>query len=233
MAEDLRDLRPRRGDPHLLLALGALPQQGLPADLQAGRPRLGQHGGQPHRHHRRPAPADRGGPPTGHAVLSAKDKMHEEHETIMVLSTDQPHISKETILNLLKTHLEKKSTITIATVMLPDFEDWREGIKNLGRIVRDKNGKVSKIVEYKDATDKEKEITEINPAVYVFEQNWLWENINKIKNENTQKEYYLTDLLHLAHQQGKKIEAVPVSNILEGLQPNSKEELEILEGLIS
>lgn len=170
---------------------------------------------------------------TGHAVLSAKDKMHEKHETILVLSTDQPHISKETILNLLKTHLEKKSTITIATVMLPDFKDWREGIKNLGRIVRDRNGKVSKIIEFKDATEEEKEITEINPAVYVFEQSWLWENINKIKNENAQKEYYLTDLLHLAHDQGKKIEAVPVSNILEGLQPNSKEELEILEGLIS
>jgi bifunctional UDP-N-acetylglucosamine pyrophosphorylase/glucosamine-1-phosphate N-acetyltransferase len=168
---------------------------------------------------------------TGHAVLSAKEKLHEDHETIVVLSADQPHISKETILNLIKNHLTNKSTVTIATVMLPDFKDWREGIKNLGRIVRDSNGNISKIVEFKDATDEEKEITEVNPAIYVFDKDWLWENIDKIKNENAQKEYYLTDLLHLAHEQGKKVGAIPVSNILEGLQPNTKEELELLEGL--
>lgn len=169
---------------------------------------------------------------TGHAVKSAKSNLHQNHEVVMVLSTDQPHISKETILKILKTHQEKKPVITIATVQLPDFEDWRQGIRKLGRIVRDEQGQVLKIVENKDATPEEKEITEINPAIYTFDRDWLWENIDKIKNENSQGEYYLTSLIHFAREQGEKIEAVPVTNILEGLQPNTKEELEVLESLL-
>lgn len=169
---------------------------------------------------------------TGHAVFSAKNNLHENHEIIMVISTDQPLISKETILNLLNTHLNKHPTITLATVVLPDFEEWRKGLINFGRVIRDDKNEITKIVENKDATEEEKKILEVNPAIYAFDSNWLWKNIDKIKNENAQKEYYLTDLLHLVHEQGKKVEAVPVSNILEGLQPNTKEELEVLESLV-
>ena len=116
--------------------------------------------------------------------------------------------------------------------MLPGFKEWREGIKHLGRIIRDDNGKVVKIIEYKDANETEKEITEINPAIYLFDAPWLWQNIENIKNENSQKEYYLTDLIHLAKAQGKEVEAIPTTNILEALQPNTKEELDVLESLI-
>lgn len=170
---------------------------------------------------------------TGHAVVSSKDVLHPDYKTLLVLSTDQPHISKETILNLINTHNTKNATITIATVMLPDFKEWREGIKNLGRIIRNKNGQVIKNVEFKDANEEERNITEINPALYAFNANWLWKNIDKLKNENAQGEYYLTDLIKIAFEQGEKVEAVPVSNILEGLQPNTKEELETLEKLLT
>ncbi len=169
---------------------------------------------------------------TGHAVMSAKNNLHQDHEVLLVLSTDQPHISKETILSIINTHLEKKPKITIATVVLPDFKDWRVGVVNFGRIVRDQEGKVVKIVENKDASDEEKKITEVNPAIYAFDSDWLWQNIEKLKNENAQKEYYLTDLLHLARQQGEAIEAIPASNILEALQPNTQEEVTTLESLI-
>ena len=169
---------------------------------------------------------------TGHAVLSAKGNLNESHKTIVVLSTDQPLVSKETIENLIKNHQDKKAIITIATVKLPDFENWHQGLFHFGRIIRDANNEIEKIVEYKDASEEERELTEVNPAIYAFDSTWLFENIEKIKNENAQQEYYLTDLLHLAHEQGKKIEAVPVANILEGLQPNTKEELEVLERLL-
>ena len=170
---------------------------------------------------------------TGHAVASAKNSVHPDHKTILVLSTDQPLISKETIERLLKVHEEKKPTITIATVLVPDFEEWRSGLRHFGRIIRGNNGQVLDIIEFKDATEKEKLVKELNPAVYVFDSDWLWENINLIKNQNAQSEYYLTDLIKMARDQNKKIEAVPVANLIEGLQPNSKEELGILEKIIA
>ncbi len=168
---------------------------------------------------------------TGHAVHSAKEVLHPDYKTLLVLSTDQPLVSKETIENLIAVHNKTNATITLATVVLPDFSEWRAGLKNFGRIVRNENGSVEKIVEFKDANDEEKEIKEVNPALYAFDAEWLWKNINNIKNQNAQGEYYLTDLIKMAFEQGKKVEAVPVSNILEGLQPNTKEELEVLENL--
>lgn len=168
---------------------------------------------------------------TGHAVASAKSSVHKEHKTILVLSCDQPLISKETIERLLKKHDTARPTITLASVVMPDFEEWRSGLRQFGRIIRESNELVNGIVEFKDATEKEKLIKELNPAIYAFDANWLWQNISKIKNENKQGEYYLTDLIKIAREQGKKIEAVPVANIIEGLQPNTKEELELLEKL--
>jgi len=166
---------------------------------------------------------------TGHAVASAKKNIHPNHKTVLVLSSDQPLISKETIEQLLSKHNEKKPTITIATLKVPDFEEWRSGIRHFGRIIRGNDGLVKGIIEFKDATEKEKLIKELNPAVYAFDSEWLWKNINSLKNENKQKEYYLTDLIKMACEQNKIIETVPLARLIEGLQPNTKEELEMLE----
>lgn len=169
---------------------------------------------------------------TGHAVLSAREASHPEHQTVLVISGDQPMISAETLSAIIQKHQNEKPAITLGTLALPDFNDWRISMLKFGRIIKDKNGKVLKNVEYKDATEEEKEITEVNPALYAFDQAWLWKNIHKLKNENSQKEYYLTDLIKMAEEQNEKIIAVPIKNILEGLQPNSQEELETLENLL-
>jgi bifunctional UDP-N-acetylglucosamine pyrophosphorylase/glucosamine-1-phosphate N-acetyltransferase len=170
---------------------------------------------------------------TGHAVLSAKNSVHPDHEMVFVVSADQPLISKETINAVIEAYNKEKSVITMGTVVLPDFEDWRAGAYFLGRIIRDENGEVIKIIEHKDATEEERKIKEINPAIYAFDAKWLWDNINKLKNLNAQGEYYITDLVRIAQEEGRKIKAIPVSNMMEIFQPNTKAELEILEGILA
>jgi len=168
---------------------------------------------------------------TGHAVKSAQNAIHPNHKIILVLSADQPLISQETIEHIISKHIEKNPSITIGTVVVPDFSEWRNGMEHFGRIIRGTDGLIKKIVEFKDATDEEKKIKELNPALYAFDSEWLLNNIDKIKNENAKKEFYLTDLIKIACNQNRKIETVPIVNIIEGLQPNTKEELDILERL--
>jgi bifunctional UDP-N-acetylglucosamine pyrophosphorylase/glucosamine-1-phosphate N-acetyltransferase len=121
----------------------------------------------------------------------------------------------------------------MGTVVLPDFKDWRAGAYNLGRIIRDENGEVVKITEFKDATEEEREVKEINYALYAFDGDWLWKNIGDLKNENAQGEYYLPDLIKVAQDQGYEVEAIPAESTLEMFQPNSKAELEKLEEILS
>lgn len=169
---------------------------------------------------------------TGHAVMSAEDKVNKDKNITLIISTDQPLISKETIENIVAKYKEHHPTITLATALLPDWQDWRAGLRNFGRIIRGNDGKLQKIKEYKDANEQERNILEVNPAIYAFDSSWLWENIDKLSQDNAQKEYYITDLIKLAREQDKDIETVELHNTLETIQPNSKEELDILENLM-
>ena len=166
---------------------------------------------------------------TGHAVSCAeKDCGDTEH--IVVLYGDQPFISSETIKNLIDRHLRSDAIITLATTKVSDFEDWRNGFKAFGRILR-KDGNVIGIREYKDANEIEKNIKEVNAGSYVFDAKWLWKNIKKIKNENAQKEYYLTDLIKIATEEKVRIKSIDI-DAREALGANSKEELDTLEKFI-
>lgn len=166
---------------------------------------------------------------TGHAVYMAKDAC-KDAEHVIVISGDQPFIKTETIQNLLNKHLNSGATVTFTTTTLPDFEDWRKAFLKFGRVLK-QDGKII-IREYKDATDKERAVKELNTSCYAFKASWLWENFNKTTNiNNAQKEYYLTDLLQIAGECGEKIESINIEPI-EALGANTKEELEILENML-
>ncbi len=147
----------------------------------------------------------------------------------MVLFGDNPFLSPETINKITRKHIASGAKITMATVELLDFEEWRAFFyTNFSRIVRDKDRNIIKSVEFRDANQDEKIIREVNPCYFCFEAKWLWENLKKLKNENAQKEYYLPDLIKIAIEEGVKIESIKIDPV-EALAANSREELEILE----
>lgn len=166
---------------------------------------------------------------TGHAVMSA-ETMARDADTIIVLYADHPLISKETIQNIAATHAKYHATITMATAIVPDFEDWRSAFLSFGRFIRDENGTVTKIVEAKDASAEEKEIKEVNPAYMCFDAAWMWEHLHALKNENAQGEYYLTDLVGLAFDEHRIIASISIDP-KEALGVNTKEQLDLLQSL--
>lgn len=166
---------------------------------------------------------------TGHAVLCASPYLKKNIDNVLVLYGDNPYITPETIKKIAAEHSRFKNKITMATVTLPDFKDWREFFyTNFSRIIRDKNGKILKSVEFKDANEEEKKVTEVNPCYFCFNKKWLLEELKKLKNNNAQKEYYLTDLVKKAIDEKENIESISI-DASEALAVNSKEELEILE----
>lgn len=168
---------------------------------------------------------------TGHAVLCAENKLKGTSDHVLVLYSDSPFVSRETINCLMGKHLESNGKITMATIKLENFDEWRSFFyKSFSRIIRDKNGKITRDVQFRDAEDEEKNITEVNPCYFIFESNWLWKKLKTLNTENDQKQYYLTDLIKIAMEEGEKIESVSIDP-LEGLSANSKEELELLEKL--
>ncbi|MCF7834334.1 MAG: NTP transferase domain-containing protein [Candidatus Pacebacteria bacterium] len=167
---------------------------------------------------------------TAHAVLCAKQKC-KTYDTIVVLSSDQPNVRPESILESIAQHDKLKSKITLTTTLVPNFKDWRQYFLVHGRILRKGNNIVG-IKEYKDADEIERKIKEVNTGCcYVFDAKWLWQNLNKVKNKNVQKEYYLTDLVKIANDQKEKIGNYKIDN-REALGANSKEELEVLEKFV-
>lgn len=167
---------------------------------------------------------------TGHAVNAVRHTVKEETDNVVVLYGDHPFTTAKTINSLIEKQITTDKKIVMATVEVPDFEDWRSIFLGFGRIIRDENGKILKIIENKDATEEEKKVLEVNPSYFCFDAKFLWAELEKLKNDNVQKEYYLTDILKSAVEQGLEVESIKIEP-KEALGANSKEELEMLEKL--
>ena len=168
---------------------------------------------------------------TGHAVASARSNLANHDGAILVLYGDHPLISHQTIDNLFRLHESAGAVLSMMTTAVEDFNEWRQGFFGFGRILRNGGGGICGIKELKDCTDEEKQIRELNPGYYCFDSDWLWGNIDELKNDNAQKEYYLTDLVKRAFEQNKNISETKIHPI-ECLGINTKEQLELVEGLV-
>jgi len=155
---------------------------------------------------------------TGHAVMQAEPFFKDFSGDVLVLCGDVPLLRTQTIINLLKAHQEKQAKATVLTAVL-------ENPARYGRIIRRKDDSVERIVEYKDATPEEKKIREINTGEICFSGPSLFSALKKVRSDNLQKEYYLTDVLGILREEGEKIEALEVQNSWETRGINSIQEL--------
>ena len=167
---------------------------------------------------------------TGDAVRSAKDAAGNAAR-IVVLNGDMPFVTADSVRAVAKTHQETGAVMVMGTVTVEDFEGWRKPFEDFGRIVRDERDGISRIVEAKDASEKEKEIREVNPSIFSFDAAWLWEMLETLTTENAQGEYYLTDLLEKAVASGKKVVTVSVRP-KEAIGINTPEQLAYAESLM-
>ena len=142
---------------------------------------------------------------TGHAVRQAEDALKSFAGDVLILSGDVPLLTKESTEEFLYHHRE---TGAIASVLTAEFADPT----GYGRVVRNNDGSVEKIVEQKDATEAERAIREINSGVYVFHRPELFEALAHVKNNNVQREYYLPDVLGYFRQRGLRVSALPASH---------------------
>lgn len=142
---------------------------------------------------------------TGHAVMQAMDVIKNSKGEVVILNGDTPLITAETINKAIEYHKNNGNQATVITSILDDATGY-------GRIVRDNDGSVLKIVEQKDASEEEKKINEVNSGMYVFDAQSLVYALDKITPNNAQGEYYLTDTLEILLSAGKKIGGYAISD---------------------
>ena len=152
---------------------------------------------------------------TGHAVLQARAECGDG--TVMVLPADMPLLSAETLDRLLRHHRATRAAATILSAVV-------DAPQGYGRVLR-KSGRVARIVEERDATDDQKKVNEIATSVYCFEAARLWSALAKVRPDNDQGEYYLTDVVAILTRAGARVEAMTVPDAVEGLGINDRKQL--------
>lgn len=159
---------------------------------------------------------------TGHAVLQAEEKLKGFTGEVLVLAGDVPLLKSKTLEDLLNFHRKHAASATDLTAKLPDAG-------NYGRVVRDKEGRILKIVEKKDASEEELKIREINTGTFCFDSRQLFSALKKVRPDNAQKEYYLTDTIEILRSEGKPVYAFRAEDHKETLGVNTREQLKELE----
>lgn len=161
---------------------------------------------------------------TGHAVMQTENMLGDFEGDILILSGDVPLLKLETVKKLINEHTEKDNNATLLTTVFRNAAGY-------GRIVRDENGKFLRIVEDKDASENEKLIKEINPAIYIVKRNVLFDALDRISPDNSQGEYYLTDIFHFISKE--RTGTVVTGDELEVTGVNSIEQLKEMESALN
>jgi bifunctional UDP-N-acetylglucosamine pyrophosphorylase / glucosamine-1-phosphate N-acetyltransferase len=165
---------------------------------------------------------------TGHAVRVALDSLRSATGTtdgvVVVMAGDTPLLRGETLTALVEAHTAQgERAITVLTAEVGDPFGY-------GRVLRDEQGGVTGIVEEKDATAEQAAVREINSSIYAFDGTFLADAISRISNDNAKGEYYLTDVVAIAHGEGRSVGAHRIDDVIQTEGANDRAQLAALAG---
>lgn len=152
---------------------------------------------------------------TAHAVMQASSNLSDKEGVTLVVCGDTPLITSKTMEALLLHHEETGAKATILTANASDPAGY-------GRVIRNKEGHVQKIVEHKDANEQERTINEINTGTYCFDNKLLFQALNNVSNDNVQGEYYLPDVIEILKKQDEIVSAFQTDSFEETLGVNDR-----------
>lgn len=145
---------------------------------------------------------------TAHAVMQARDLLLDKEGLTLVVCGDTPLLKADTIKAMIDYHINNHSKATILTAVAEDPTGY-------GRVIRNEQGYVEKIVEHKDASDEEKAVKEINAGTYCFDNASLFHALQKVTNNNAQNEYYLPDVIGILKDAGQTVTAFTTNDFTE------------------
>ncbi len=159
---------------------------------------------------------------TAHAVEQARQLLETTSGDVLVLSGDVPTVSATSLRNLMNRHRTTGAMATMLTGLVDDPTGY-------GRVIRDKDGHLLKVIEEKDASEAERSIREINGGIYLFDSAALFRTLPLVRNRNKQSEYYLPDVLYILREQKHIVTVEKADNPKEILGVNNPEELRRLD----
>ena len=152
---------------------------------------------------------------TAHAVMQAESLLEGKQGTTIVICGDTPLIKAETMESLIQQHESTGAKASVLTAYLEDPTGY-------GRIIRNAEGFVEKIVEHKDASEEERQVKEINTGTYCFDNEALFQALKNVSNDNVQGEYYLPDVIEILKSQGELVTAYQTDDFEETLGVNDR-----------
>jgi len=164
---------------------------------------------------------------TGHAVLQAREELRGRSDAVLVLYGDMPLLTPPTCSQLLDVFASRRPVVAMLTLVIGENADTM----GFGRVLRDRQGRVTGIVEESVATPEERRVRELNCGVYCFQADWLWDHLMQLQL-GAKGEYYLTDLIALAAKAGQPVEAVPVEDPEDVLGINDRLHLARAEAIL-